>query len=308
MLFYLIQYSIYKKHFFIFELNHSIESINMDINALLIFHKIAQNNSFSETSRVLEIPISTVSRKINKLEEDFKRKLFLRSTRQIKLTQDGQALYESSKHLFNSLSDLTNLFQEDSNIQGDIRVTSTIEHKNYLAPKIVEFRQLYPNINLYINFSNEKKELISGGYNFAFTAGVLKDSSLYSYHLYKDQVSAYIHRDYFPSKVDEASLREFDFCVMEAIPTIEFASGQTLKPQKKIMTNSIEFIFNYAAQQPTIIYVPESHVTEDFIKINLFKTRETNFQIVYLDKKMNRACELFLEFFKQHKNKSVYVQ
>lgn len=273
----------------------------MDIQALIIFHKIAQNHSFTETSKILEIPISTVSRKVNKLEKDFGRKLFLRSTRKINLTQDGQILYNNSKDLFNNLNNLDNLFEDDKNLHGDIRITSTIEHKSYLAPKIVQFRTLYPNINLFLNFSNEKQEMIEGGYDFAFTAGILKDSSKYSYLLYKDKISAYIHKNFFPAKIDPDSLKEFDYCLMQSLGSLEFLDKSILKPQKKIVTNSIEFILDYARCQATIVFVPETHVSEDFIKINLFKSYETNFQIVYLDKNMNRVCELFLNYIKNFK-------
>lgn len=143
----------------------------MDINALTIFHKVAETNSFSVASRILNIPISTISRKINSLEKDLKRKLFIRTTRKINLTPEGQLFYKSSKPLFEQLHDLSNLFEEDEEISGDIRITSTLEHKCYLAPKIVEFRKMYPHINLFIHFSNDVKDMVEHSYDFAFRAG-----------------------------------------------------------------------------------------------------------------------------------------
>lgn len=273
----------------------------MDINALIIFHKIAETNSFSVASRVLEIPISTISRKINKLEEDLNHKLFIRTTRKINLTPEGQLLYNSSKHLFDEFHDLNNIFETDNNIAGDIRITSTIEHKCFLAPKIVEFRKKYPNINLYINFSNDVKDMVENSYDFAFRAGTLKDSSAYAYPLYSENMHAYIYKDFFPSNLHLDALAEFDYCMMEKISTLKTLDGQALKPKKRIITNSIEFIIEYAKHQASIVYLPDSYVSSDFLKLNTFESITTSFQIVYLHKKLNRPCSLFLEFFKQFK-------
>jgi DNA-binding transcriptional LysR family regulator len=271
----------------------------MDINALVIFHKVAETNSFSIASRVLEIPISTISRKINKLEEDLKHKLFIRTTRKINLTSEGQLLYTSSKPLFDEFNTLGNLFEKDQDIAGDVRITSTIEHKYFLAPKIVEFRKMYPNINLFINFSNDVKDMIENSYDFAFRAGKLKDSSVYAHKLYTENIHAYIHKDYFPGDLSVECLTEFDYCMMEHFSSFKTIDGQVFKPKKKVVTNSIEFILEYAKHQPSIVYLPESHTPSDFLKLNIFETLTSTFQIVYLHKKLNRPCSLFLDFFKQ---------
>lgn len=49
------------------------------------------------------------------------------------------------------------------------------------------------------------------------------------------------------------------------------------------------------------IFLPDSFITHDFVKLNIFESIKTQFQIVYLHKKLNRPCSLFLEFFKQFK-------
>lgn len=274
----------------------------MDITALTIFHKVAQTHSFSSASRLLDIPVSTVSRKVNKLEEELGQKLLIRTTRKVNLTAEGHLLYESSKSLFDELYQLNNIFEKDENVSGEIRITSTIEHRKFLAPKIVEFRKSYPNINLHINFSNDVKDMIEHSYDFAFRAGKLKDSSAYSFGLYTENLYAYIHKNYFPTTLDLETLKEFDYCMMEKLASLHTIDGKILKPKKKIVTNSIEFILEYARNQATIVYLPESHVSEDFLKINIFEPLSTSFQIVYLHKKLNRACNLFLNYFKQFKD------
>lgn len=275
----------------------------MDINALTIFYKVAETCNFSKASKVLDIPISTISRKINQLEIDLKQKLFIRNTRKVMLTNEGQVLYDTSKPLFEELYNLPNIFEDDCSLSGDIRLTATIEHRKYLAPKIAAFRKQYPKINLHINFSNDVKDLIEESFDFAFRAGKLEDSNLYAVKLYTERLIPYIHKDFFPESINLETLQEFDYCVMEHNLLLQKENGEVFKPLKRVVSNSIEFIQDYAREQASIIYIPETFADDDFVKINIFKCMTSYYHIVYLHKKLNKPCRLFLEFFKQYKEK-----
>lgn len=275
----------------------------MDINSLIIFHKIAETNNFSKASIILDIPISTISRKISKLEDDLKQKLFIRNTRKIHLTAEGQALYDKSKKIFDELYNLTNTFEEECNTVGDIRITATLEYKHYLAPKIVQFRKLFPHINLFINFSNDMKDLIEDSYDFAFRAGNLKDSSLYSFKLHNDQLNAYVFDKFYKRALDtdtnsEILIDDFDYCMLQNNTILTTKNGQQIKPKNKIVSNSIEFILEYAKEQPSIIYIPESFSQNGFIKLENYESKISYFHIVYLHKQLNKPSRLFLDFFK----------
>src|SRR5947207_12759182 len=62
-----------------------------DLNALMIFAKVIEANSFSEAARRLKMPISTVSRRIADLEDQLGVRLLERSTRTLRLTDVGSA-------------------------------------------------------------------------------------------------------------------------------------------------------------------------------------------------------------------------
>lgn len=271
----------------------------MDINALVIFYKVAETCNFSKTSKILDIPISTISRKINKLEIDLNQKLFIRNTRKVILTSEGQVLYETSKPLFEELNNLTNIFEDDCNLNGEIRITSPLEHKKYLAPKIAQFRKQYPKINFYINFSNDVKDMVEDSYDFAFRAGNLEDSNLYCLKLYSENLFPYIYEDYIDNNLEYDALTGFNYCVMEHNTILTLKNGDVFKPVHKIVSNSIEFIQEYAQLQPTIVYIPETFANENFIKLNIFEPKNSSFHILYLHKKLNKPCRLFLDFFKQ---------
>lgn len=272
----------------------------MDINSLIIFFKVAETSSFTKASKILDIPIPTVSRKINKLEEDLSVILFHRTTRHTSLTQEGLKLYDKSKPLFEALENIKVELNEDDNmIQGDIRITAPFEEREYLSNVIYSFRVHYPNINFLIHFSNDFENLVEESFDFAFRGGNLSDSNLFYYKIREEKLAAYIHKNFFPNRVSLDSLHEFDYFVMESNTFLETKNGETFKPKNKVVSNSIEFIKDMAKMKPSVIYVPEVYAADDFIKINLFKEKKTSFQVVYLNKNQNKICKLFLDFIKK---------
>ena len=271
----------------------------MDINSLIVFFKVAETKSLTKASKILETPVSTVSRKIQKLEDDLELKLFHRTTRQISLTQEGAILYKKAKPLLDELELIGNEIVGDCNdIRGEIRITAPIEKRNYIVDKIAAFRLIYPHINLHINFSNDFQDLVQGSYDFAFRAGTLTDSNMFYSIIGKEYMHSYIYKDYLPTTISPDTLKEFDYFVMEKNTFLETNDGEIFKPENKVVSNSIEFILEMAKRKPSIIYVPDTAVDDSFIKVNIFKDKVSDFQIVYLSKQQSKVCRLFLEFFK----------
>src|SRR5438067_9422653 len=68
-----------------------------DLNALTIFAKVIEANSFSEAARRLNMPVSTVSRRIADLEDQLGVRLLERSTRSLRLTDVGAEVLEHAR-------------------------------------------------------------------------------------------------------------------------------------------------------------------------------------------------------------------
>src|SRR5262249_3424291 len=68
-----------------------------DLNALVIFAKVAEASSISEAARRLKMPISTVSRRVADLEEHLGVRLLERSTRRLRLTDVGAEVLEHAR-------------------------------------------------------------------------------------------------------------------------------------------------------------------------------------------------------------------
>lgn len=68
-------------------------------NDLLIFARVADTGSFSRAAEQLDLPKSTLSRRISLLEERLGERLLLRSTRRLSLTDYGQQLLEHARQV-----------------------------------------------------------------------------------------------------------------------------------------------------------------------------------------------------------------
>jgi DNA-binding transcriptional LysR family regulator len=69
----------------------------IDLNSLAIFAKVVETRSFSEAAKRLNIPISTVSRRVAELEDQLGVGLLERSTRNLRLTDIGAEVFEHAQ-------------------------------------------------------------------------------------------------------------------------------------------------------------------------------------------------------------------
>ena len=65
----------------------------IDLNELYLFAQVVERKGFASAGRALDLPKSTVSRKISQLEERLGVRLLQRSTRRLSVTEIGEIYY-----------------------------------------------------------------------------------------------------------------------------------------------------------------------------------------------------------------------
>jgi DNA-binding transcriptional LysR family regulator len=124
----------------------------MDINFELykIFYQAAISASFSEAAAKLYISQSAVSQAIKNLEDKLGSQLFLRRTRRLKLTREGELLLSHIGQAYNLIKTAENKLSEMQNLEsGEIRIgASDTVCKYYLLPYLKRFSQTYPKIKI----------------------------------------------------------------------------------------------------------------------------------------------------------------
>jgi len=122
----------------------------MNLELYKTFYYVAKYGSFSRASEYMYITQPAVSRAIKQLEEDMKCILFVRTPRGVKLTQEGEILYQYIDQAFNFISAAEKKIEDIQNLQsGEIRIgVSDTLCKHYLLPHLKHFNTLYPSVKI----------------------------------------------------------------------------------------------------------------------------------------------------------------
>ncbi len=149
------------------------ESLNRfyEPELLRTFLSVAQTLSFTRAGQQLGLRQPTVSQQIRKLEETVGRALFVRDTRRVALTSDGEVLAGFARSILAANEQAIGYFN-GSGLSGRLRLGVTDDLALTQVPDILrEFRQLYPRIDLELTVSqtqNLHRRLDSGYLDLAF--------------------------------------------------------------------------------------------------------------------------------------------
>ncbi len=139
------------------------------LDAMRLLIRVAELGSFSAVAHQLGAARSVVTRQIAALESHLGTKLLARSTRRLSLTSAGTAYLEKCREILN-LVDIaeTGLAEERQTPRGSIRLSLPLVYSlRHLAPLLLEFSRLYPEVELDMDFSDRRTNLIQEGIDLA---------------------------------------------------------------------------------------------------------------------------------------------
>lgn len=128
----------------------------MDINLELykVFYYVATTLSFSEASRQLFISQSAVSQSIKTLEKKLEHTLFIRSTKKVLLTPEGETLLQHVKPALQMLNDGEVLLSGSTMLKGQLRIgASDTICRYFLLEYFQRFHQEYPDVRIKVTNS-----------------------------------------------------------------------------------------------------------------------------------------------------------
>ena len=126
----------------------------MDVNMELykVFYHVAKVGSISLAAKELFVSQPAVSQSIKRLEDKLGGRVFIRTPRGMKLTQEGEILYRHFEQAYKIMQNAETRFWETMNlIGGTIRIgASDTLCKHYLLPKLNQFHQEYPEVRIQV--------------------------------------------------------------------------------------------------------------------------------------------------------------
>ncbi len=124
----------------------------MNLELYKSFYYVAKYSSISKASEHMFVTQPAVSRAIKQLENEMKCILFTRTPKGVKLTQEGEILYQYVEQAFNFISTAEKKIDDLKNlISGEIRIgVSDTICKHYLIPHLKLFSTLHPSIKIHV--------------------------------------------------------------------------------------------------------------------------------------------------------------
>lgn len=169
-----------------------------NLNDIALFVAVVKAKSFRKAADVLDMPTSTLSRRVSHLEKSIGIRLLHRTTRQIELTELGRTYFERCQGIIaQAQSAHEELSHAAESPSGLLRLSMVEEFAaDYIIPYLPEFRRLHPGIRFEFDINPRRANLISDSVDIAFRMGHVSDSGLIARKLAVFKVGLYASPGY----------------------------------------------------------------------------------------------------------------
>jgi len=163
-----------------------------------IFIRVVEEGGLSAAARTLNLAPSTISKVMTRLEQRLGVRLMNRTTRQFKLTAEGEEFYKRSRAIIQDIEEAeAAVSRAKVELAGTLRVISMVAFGNYqLAPLIPEFLARHPDLHVDVALTDGKMDVIEAGADVGVLHGNLPDSSLIVHRLVDDRRLVVASPDY----------------------------------------------------------------------------------------------------------------
>ena len=188
----------------------------MDWDKLKIFHAVAEAGSVTSATVNLNLSQSAISRQIQSLEDDLKVKLFERHARGLTLTENGEYLFKTAHEVISKLKEVeTTLGDKKNKPSGKLTVTTFISFgTTWLTPRIQEFMQLNPEIEVELVFDDKELDLSTRQADIGIWARRPKQLNYIqkklidiNYHIYGSP--KYLEKNGYPKTINDLNKHRF---------------------------------------------------------------------------------------------------
>ena len=145
-----------------------------------VFAQVADMGSFIKAAHALEVPRASVSAAIQQLETQLGVRLLHRTTRQVRLTADGEQLLERVRPLLAEVEDIDQLFHAGQRqVSGRLSIDAPSRiARRLIAPALPGLLRRHPRLELVLSSTDRAIDLVQEGVDCAVRIGTLDDSSL----------------------------------------------------------------------------------------------------------------------------------
>jgi len=278
------------------------------------FVAVAEMHSFTRAGKKLEISTAQVSRQINALEKRLNIRLLYRTTRHVSMTQEGQIFY---RHCRNVLEGLAAAEQAISSLQakpqGHIKLSAPITYgEQKILPLINDFLRRYEHIQVTCELTNQRVDLVDGGFDLAIRLGDLPDSSLVAKKLASREnfvcaSPAYLKKFGEPHSLSELTQHNCLLGTRDYWHFIEQGKEKNIRVRGNLRCNSGIGLVDAALKNIGIIQLPDYYLQEHIDSgrlislLNNVRVPEEGIWAVYPQSRyLSPKIRLLIDFLAEH--------
>lgn len=172
---------------------------NISLLDIKAFVAIVSHGSFTNAAEALGSSKAHLSRQLNQLERTLGIQLLIRTTRTLKLTEQGERFYSRSQAALIEIEQAaSDALEQNASMSGLIRINSLggAFGEEYLSQAIAEFSLCYPDIRIDVSFDSKQVSLIEDEFDLVIRSGNLPDSRMIARHLMDMDVGVFCSPNY----------------------------------------------------------------------------------------------------------------
>lgn len=203
-------------------------SINLlDVRAFVL---VANLGNFTKAAEALNVSRSHVSRQIQSLEKQMGVSLLIRTTRTMKLTEAGKAFLSSCDGALQSIDQAVHAAIDDvEEVRGSIKINCVGGYigEELVANYLSQFLLKYPEVNIELDFSSHRVDLLEEEFDLAIRMGVLPDSNYIARHLTNIEMQTLASPDYltkYPKLTHPKELKQHK-CITGSVTKWRFVNN-----------------------------------------------------------------------------------
>ncbi|MCW2319000.1 DNA-binding transcriptional LysR family regulator [Rhodoblastus acidophilus] len=282
------------------------------LNDMALFVEVVKAKSFRQAADVLDMPNSTLSRRIATLEQAIGLRLLNRTTRRVELTEAGQLYFDRCKRIVEEARIAhEQLAEMVARPTGLLRVSLPVDFATtYLAPLLPEFAARYPGISVELDLTPRNVDLVAEPFDLAIRAGSVSQPNLIVQVIARVSAALFAGAGYLarygePKHPDE--LAQHECLAMRAADTWTVSAGETRVEAKlggRFRMNSVAMMRRLAALDMGIVMLPERIVADDLASRKLrrilpaWKGPQTPFYAVTETRLLPAKTQRFIEFLR----------
>ena len=296
-----------------------IYNSNIDFNKYKYFYAVAKEESFSKASEALHVSQPAISYSVKGLEEQLGTQLFIRETKKVKLTENGQKLLTYVTEAFNNIIMGEKAINEkEEKLTGNIRLGIYSHISLFMLPDVIKiFNEKYPyaSFDIYVSSTDELKSKLA---NDEIDFMVVQYPAFDNNSKYKEDILCELENCFFSNKKyydmyikNDSKLEEYPLLLpkkgyedIDALEKIFKRKNMIIKNNFRIYTT--ELTKKFVKEGLGIGWCLKKCIEEDLKNKELYilpvniDIPKTIFSISYKDKYLNKTAYIFLKFFKEY--------